>query len=151
MLLSVKVPLLVLPLALLLAGCDPPVAQHREEVPLRLYRWSPEGDLPPEPAPGEPLRVEVLLHRQGALAQAVLRTWGGLPAEGDAALLLEGPGGERAGEAYGDGKRPVMVWGRADRPACAWWMVSLSPDPWREDETETRFYQAHGRVCEEGR
>lgn len=148
MLFSVKVLLWFLPLALLLAGCEAPVAGHREEVPLRLYRWTPEGDLPPEPVPGEPLLVEVYLYRQGARAAALLRTQGGLPAEGDAALLLEGPAGERAGEAYGDGRRPLRAEGRVGRPACAWWMVSLSPDPWREDETETRFYQAHGRVCE---
>lgn len=131
-----------------LAGCEAPVAIHEEEVPLRFYRWTPGGEVPPEVLPGPPLRVQVSLYRQGAEASAHLRAQGGLPAEGEAVLFLEGAGGERVAEGYSNGKPFVSVRGRAGPPACVWWAVVFSPDPWRQEDAEARLYQAHGRVCE---
>lgn len=137
-------------LLILLPACEAPVAEHREEVPLRLFRW--EGESPRvEVLPAEPLRVEVRLYRAGRELSAHLRALGGLEAEGDLALVLEGPGGERAAEAVREGKASFLqVKGKADRPACAFYLVSLSPDPWSED-LEVRLYHESGRVCEEER
>ncbi|MGM8838494.1 hypothetical protein [Thermus sp. 93170] len=129
-----------------LSACDAPVAEHREEVPLRLFRWEGER-VRVEVLPAEPLRVEVRLYRAGRALSAHLRTEGGLPAEGDLALVLEGPGGERAGEAFGSG-RFLQAQARLSAPACAFWLVSLSPDPFREEALEVRSYEASGRFCE---
>ncbi|WP_460170239.1 hypothetical protein, partial [Thermus sp. FJN-A] len=140
-------------LLIALSACEPPVASHREEVPLRLFRWSEDALLPPEVLPGEPLLAEVHLYRTGLGVQAHLRLQGGLPSEGDWGLLLEE--GERVVvEAMGEGRVEggQVAWfraeGRAENPVCAWWMVSFSPDPRREDEREMRLYNASGRVCE---
>jgi hypothetical protein len=132
----------------LLSACEAPVAEHREEVPLRLFRWE-EGGGPPlvETLPAEPLRVEVRLYRAGRELSAHLRALGGLEAEGDLALVLEGPGGEAAGEAFGSG-RFLQARALLPAPACAFWLVSLSPDPFREEALEVRSYEASGRLCE---
>ncbi|GAA6756346.1 hypothetical protein Thermus77420_18220 [Thermus thalpophilus] len=142
-----------IPLFLLLAlsACQPPTAGREVEVPLRLYRWQGEGYLA-EPIPGEPLKVRVYLYRQGREVAALLRPEGGEAGlEGTLALVLEGPGGERAAEAVREGKASFLqVRGKADRPACVSYLVSLSPDPWSE-ELEVRLYHESGRVCEGGR
>ncbi|MGC8905691.1 hypothetical protein [Thermus sp.] len=133
-------------LLFVLSACEPPAAEHREEVPLRLFRW--EGESPQvEVLPAEPLRVEVRLYRAGRELSAHLLTQGGLPAEGDLALVLEGPGGERAGEAFGSG-RLLQARALLPAPACAFWLVSLSPDPFQEEALEVRSYEASGRLCE---
>lgn len=123
-------------LLILLPACEAPVAEHREEVPLRLFRW--EGESP---------RVEVRLYRAGRELSAHLRALGGLEAEGDLALVLEGPGGEAAGEAFGSG-RFLQAWALLPAPACAFWLVSLSPDPFLGEALEVRSYEASGRLCE---
>lgn len=138
-------------LLLILSACEPPTAGREVEVPLRLYRWQGEGYLA-EPLPGKPLKVGVYLYRQGREVWAHLRPEGGEAGlEGTLALVLEGPGGERAAEAVREGKASFLqVKGKADRPACAFYLVSLSPDPWSED-LEVRLYHESGRVCEEER
>lgn len=143
-------------LLILLPACEAPVAEHREEVPLRLFRW--EGESPRvEVLPAEPLRVEVRLYRAGRELSAHLRALGGLEAEGDLALVLEGPGGEAVAEAFGEGRTGrgraafLRAAGRARGPVCAFWLVSLSPDPFREEALEVRSYEASGRLCEEER
>lgn len=133
-------------LLILLPACEAPVAEHREEVPLRLFRW--EGESPRvEVLPAEPLRVEVRLYRAGRELSAHLRALGGLEAEGDLALVLEGPGGEAAGEAFGSG-RFLQARALLPAPACAFWLVSLSPDPFLGEALEVRSYEASGRLCE---
>lgn len=146
---SASISLFLLPLVL--SACDPPTAGREVEVPLRLYRWQGEGYLA-EPLPGEPLKVGVYLYRQGREVWAHLRPQGGEAGlEGTLVLVLEGPGGERAAEAVREGKASFLqVKGKADRPACAFYLVSLSPDPWPEG-LEVRLYHESGRVCEEGR
>lgn len=142
-------------LLILLSACEAPVAEHREEVPLRLFRW--EGESPRvEVLPAEPLRVEVRLYRAGRELSAHLRALGGLEAEGDLALVLE-EGGRAVAEAFGEGRTVrgraafLRAAGRARGPVCAFWLVSLSPDPFREGALEVRSYEASGRLCEEER
>ncbi|MFN4071458.1 MAG: hypothetical protein ACK4HT_07915 [Thermus caldifontis] len=145
---SASISLFLLPLVL--SACQLPTAGQEIEVPLRLYRWQAEGYLA-EPLPGEPLKVGVYLYRQGREVWALLRPQGGEAGlTGTLALVLEGPGGEAVAEGVRDKAAVLQVRGKADRPACAVYLVSLSPDPWPED-LEVRLYHGNGRVCEEGR
>lgn len=142
--------LTLLLLLLILSACETPSAVREVEVPLRLYRWQGEA-YRAEPVPGEPLKVAVYLYRQGREVWALLRPEGGEAGlEGTLALVLEGPGGEAVAEAVRDKAALLQARGKADRPACAFYLVSLSPDPWSED-LEVRLYHESGRVCEEER